>query len=193
MWCATTRCHHFIKRSTFYLSNGDVIPVLSVRNLGAYLDKGMAMSSRLRKWIGWSARHSTSFDGSWPFDDQFWHPLQYNSSTVLLCLVSIIVTQSSGRPLSWPVGLHTIYFQLRSADNLLTWKVRPRYAVSEGPASLPSGSSESAIQMLFIDVQGAQWTGSFIDIQLLHKRRWYSAARNTTFSNTATSLFLDPK
>ena len=46
----------------------------------------------LLMWIDWSARHSTIFDGFWSFDDQFRHPLQYNSSAVLLCRGSTFVT-----------------------------------------------------------------------------------------------------
>ena len=53
--------------------------------------------------------------------------------------------------------------------NLRTEKVRPHYAVPEGHCL--SGSSESEKQMLFIDVQDVQWTGSFVHIQLLHKHR----------------------
>ena len=45
------------------------------------------------------------------------------------------------------------------------------------------GSSESAIQMLFINVQDTHRTDS-VHIQLLHKRRWGPVTLNLTFSNS---------
>ena len=90
LWRAITftRRHHFIERGAFHLSDGDIIPVPSVRNLGSCFDEAIAKSS----WIGWSTRLSTSFDRSGPFDDKFRHPWQYNTSTVLSCRGSSIVT-----------------------------------------------------------------------------------------------------
>ena len=86
------------------------------------------------------------------------------------------------------VGLSDV--QLDRKQSVLNYAVRITYGPGKYDHVTPflrkklhwlSGSSESAIQMLQIDVQVAQRTGFFIHILLLHKCLSGPAALKTTF------------
>ena len=51
VWCATTRRLHLADMTSFHLDDGDVMPVLSIRNLGAYFDANMDMTTHIKQLV----------------------------------------------------------------------------------------------------------------------------------------------
>ena len=47
LWCATARRLHLVDRSQFQLADGVVTPTVCVRNLAAYFDASMGMSTHI--------------------------------------------------------------------------------------------------------------------------------------------------
>ena len=51
LWCATLRRRHHISKECFTLPDGDVQPVGSVRNLGAFFDSDMTMKMHVNRLV----------------------------------------------------------------------------------------------------------------------------------------------
>ena len=51
LWCATLRRRHYIIKKCFTLPDGDVQPVGSVRNLGAFFDSDMSMKTHVNRLV----------------------------------------------------------------------------------------------------------------------------------------------
>ena len=51
VWCATTRRLHVADMTSFHLDDGDVTLALSIRNLGAYFDVNMDMTTCIKQLV----------------------------------------------------------------------------------------------------------------------------------------------
>ena len=51
LWCATARRLHVIDHSPFQLADGDVTPIESARNIGAYIDASMNMTTHVGRIV----------------------------------------------------------------------------------------------------------------------------------------------
>ena len=49
VWCATTRRLHLVDMTPFHLDDGDVTEALSIRNLGAYFDVHIDMTTHIKR------------------------------------------------------------------------------------------------------------------------------------------------
>ena len=51
VWCATTRHLHLADMTPFHLNDGDVTSALSIRNLGAYFDANIDMTTHIKQLV----------------------------------------------------------------------------------------------------------------------------------------------
>jgi hypothetical protein len=51
LWCVTARRLHLVDRAVFHLADGDVTPSMQVRNLGAYFDVSMDMTTHISRLV----------------------------------------------------------------------------------------------------------------------------------------------
>ena len=83
LWCATARRLHLIDDSPFQLADGDVTSIDSARNLGAYFDASMNMTTHVRRIISssfYQLRHIRAIRKSIPT----WTAVQLVNSFVVL-------------------------------------------------------------------------------------------------------------